>query len=66
MKLLNHEFEGSTIHYYFENKVELIVENWGNGSKAWYIEGKVYSEEDFNQKVKELTNETALSAPKTN
>ena len=100
MKLLNYEFEGSTIHFYFENDIELMVEDWGNGTKVWYqnglyhrldgpaferkngtkywckngdfhrldgpaierpngnnewfIEGEVYSEKEFNQKVKEV------------
>src|SRR3972149_6313730 len=29
-----------------------------NGNKSWYIEGKEYSEEEFNKKIKEITNET--------
>ena len=29
-----------------------------NGTKGWWIEGKQYSEQAFNQKVKELTNPT--------
>ena len=40
MKLLNHEFVGSTIHYYFENGIELVVEDWGSGTKWWYQNGK--------------------------
>ena len=42
MNLLNHKFEGSTIHYYFEGDVELIVEDWGNGTKYWYQRGKLH------------------------
>ena len=42
MKLLNHKFKGSTITYYFENEVELIVGNWGNGAKYWYQNGKLH------------------------
>ena len=33
MKILDHKFRGSTIHYYFEDAIELIVQNWGNGDK---------------------------------
>ena len=42
MKLLNHEFEGSTIHYYFEDNIELVVYEWGNGAKFWYQMGKLH------------------------
>jgi hypothetical protein len=79
MKILNHKFRGSTIHYYFEDAIELIVENWGNGNKywyqngkihrtdgpaceqsggikQWYIEGEHYSEQAFNQRLKELAD----------
>ena len=32
---------------------------WPDGTKKWFIEDKQYSEQAFNQKVKELNNEPA-------
>ena len=34
------------------------VRVYPNGTKGWWIEGKQYSEQAFNQKVKELTSPT--------
>ena len=31
---------------------------YSDGTKEWYIEGKEYTEQAFNQKVKELTSPT--------
>ena len=42
MKLVNHKFEGSTIHYYFENDVKLVVRKWGSGIKYWSQNGKYH------------------------
>lgn len=42
MKLLNHKFEGSTITYYFEDNIKLVVEDWGNGTKKWFQMGKLH------------------------
>jgi len=33
---------------------------WSDGSKEWYLEGVQYSEEEYNEKVKDYKTETAL------
>jgi hypothetical protein len=45
MNLLNHKFDGSTITYFFEGDIKLVVKSWGNGSKSWFLNGKLHRED---------------------
>ena len=45
MKLLDSKIEGSTITFTFEGGQVLKAENYGNGSKYWYLNGQRHRED---------------------
>jgi len=45
MKLLDSKIEGSTITFTFEGGQTLKAENYGNGDKHWYLNGRYHRED---------------------
>ena len=45
MKLLDSKIKGSIITFTFEGGQTLKAENYGNGNKIWYLNGKYHRED---------------------